>query len=109
MPIIPVTLLAPALNGAPLPPILQASVPPVGPGLSVWFVLVDEANGVATDPPLLATPNLVSGLWEATAAGHPIVIVQHFYTVVVIAVRIDSATLTVVDSGADARIKCRWL
>jgi hypothetical protein len=106
---IPVTLHAPGLNGAPLPPILQAFVPLVDPNLSVRFVLTDEANGAQTDPPLTATQNLLSGLWEASAAGHSIVIVQHFYTVVAIAVLTDSSNGNVLDSGSDAKIKCRWL
>jgi hypothetical protein len=97
-----VTIDNPKKNGDPLPGTLRALVTGGGqPGLTVRFVLVDEADGTKTHPPLVAT--FVNGGWEALAVG---VIPLHFYTVVAVALDINNSGV-IVDSGSSGRIKCK--
>ncbi|MCI0702221.1 MAG: hypothetical protein L0241_14150 [Planctomycetia bacterium] len=97
-----VSIVNPPQNGAPVPPTLRATVQNAGQAaLAVRFVLVDEADGTKSNPPLAA--QLVNNGWEAQTVG---AIPQHFYTVVAVALDINPAGV-VVDSGSNARIKCK--
>ncbi len=93
----------PPLNGSPLPAILTAQIFAFGAGDKVMFVLVDEADGNKTNPPLMATTG-GGGIYQAPTGGFPIA--GHFYTVVVVAVTTDAAG-NIINSGSDAKIKCK--